>query len=85
MSTPKKLIVYSIDLNDLKKTEMARFELMNGDVVHAVYKNKIFEKSLKKGLYSKNGKTVNIENGEEFMKLLERNYSSSSTVIVERL
>jgi hypothetical protein len=82
MSTPKKLVVYSVDLNTMKKTEMAHFEL-HGDEVKATYKNKLFEREMGGGLYD-NGHKVKPDDGKKFMDALERTYAHSSTVTVER-
>lgn len=82
MSTPKKLTVYSVNLNDMKKTEMAHFEL-HGDEVKATYKNKIFEREMRDGIHIL-GKTVKLDDGKKFMDALEKTYSRSSTIIVER-
>lgn len=82
MSTPKKLTVYSVDLNDLKKTEMARFEL-EGDEVKATYKNKLFERSMEDGIPVR-GKQLQPKDGQKFMEALEASYARSSTVSVER-
>lgn len=82
MSTPKKLVVYSVDLNDMKKKEMGRFEL-HGDEVKATYKNKLFERELEDGIPVR-GKTVKLTDGAKFMEALEANYARSSTISVER-
>jgi hypothetical protein len=83
MSTPaKKLTVYSVDLNNMKKTEMAHFEL-HGDEVKATYKNKLFEGMLRDGIHI-GGKMVKPADGAKFMSALEANYVRSSTIVVER-
>lgn len=82
MSTPKKLVVYSVDLNTMKKTEMARFEL-ESDEVKPTYTDLLFECQMEEGLFDR-GKTVKIDEGEKFMEALERAYSRSSTITVER-
>ena len=82
MSTPKKLTVYAVNLNDMKKAEMARFEL-HGDEVKGSYKNKLFEREMEQGIYV-NGKMLKAKDGSKFMDALEQAYVHSSTVSVER-
>lgn len=82
MSIAKKLTVYSVNLNDMKKTELARFELEN-DEVKATYKSMLLENELKDGIYDR-GKMVEPKDGAKFMEALERAYATASAVTVER-
>jgi hypothetical protein len=79
----RKLTVYSIDLNDMKKTEMAEFSLV-GDKVKSKFSNKMFEREMtKEGIYTPRG-TYKPDDGKDFMDALEHAYKRSSTIIVER-
>jgi hypothetical protein len=79
----RKLTVYSIDLNNMKKTEMAEFSL-TGDKVKSKFTNKMFERQMtKEGIFTTKG-TYKPDDGEDFMDALEGAYKRSSTIIVER-
>lgn len=79
----RKLTVYSIDLNDMKKTEMAEFSLV-GDKVKSKFSNKMFEREMtKEGIPTAKG-TYKPDDGADFMDALEKAYTRSSTIIVER-
>lgn len=79
----RKLTVYTVDLNDMKKTKMAEFSL-EGDKVKSKFSNKLFEKEMtKEGIYTPKG-TFKPEDGKDFMDALEKAYTRSSTIVVER-
>jgi hypothetical protein len=80
--TPKKLTVYSVNLNTMKKTELAHFELHDGKV-KATFKSPSYKSEIEEGLYDR-GKMVKVKDGERFMQVLENTYVTSSAVTVER-
>jgi hypothetical protein len=81
MATPKKLIVKSVDLNDMSSTEMATF-VLEGNEVKATYKNEGFKHEMRRGIPSFEG-MVGLEDGPKFMEALSKAYSRCSTIVVE--
>lgn len=76
-----KLIVFSVDLDTLKKRKLAEFSLSGGKVA-SKFEDKLFEKSLKDGVYTTKG-MLKPEDGRKFMDALEAAYARSSTISVE--
>jgi hypothetical protein len=81
MDTPKKLVVYSINLNNMEKTEMATF-VLEGNEVTATYKNPKFKHMIAEGLYDQEKRVTPVD-GAKFMVALLRAYALSSTIVVK--